>query len=241
MRYATFLLLFVVLPTVGALVAFRRSRAFGGHGRAVALTALIAFAWTVPWDNYLVYRGVWNYGGDRVWGVIGFVPVEEYAFFLLQPLMLGAFLGPALGDGAGGARPPTRSACAGGCCSAGAGAMAGALLWAGGGHGLYLGLILAWALPVLAGLWAYAGPHLWALRRPLGVLIAGATLWLWGADAFAIRDGIWSIADWASLGWGVAGLPVEEMTFFFLTNVLCVCSIVLFAHGPEIQPPFRRG
>jgi lycopene beta-cyclase len=246
--YATFLLLFVILPALIASAVL--TRAFPGFDRraglrAVGFTAGIAFAYTVPWDNYLVYRDVWRYGADRVVGVIGYVPVEEYLFFLLQPLFVGTVLVPLLWRAE--SRMPAPSRAPGqiralGVAGFGALALVGVtlLVWRQP-RGLYMGLILSWALPVLAGLWYYAGPHLWRLRRTLAAVIAGTTLWLWGADAFALRDGIWHIAEATSLGPGVAGLPVEEMTFFLVTTVLCAFSIVLFMHGDRITPPWRRG
>ena len=54
-------------------------------GQWTAILATVAFVWTTPWDNYLVKSGVWGYGNnDRVLYVIGFVPVEEYCFFICK-------------------------------------------------------------------------------------------------------------------------------------------------------------
>ena len=51
----------------------------------------------------LVFREVWGYPPGRVLATIGYVPVEEYMFFLLQPLLAGAtlywLLGRAIGRG----------------------------------------------------------------------------------------------------------------------------------------------
>ena len=57
----------------------------------LGVVLLLAFAYTTPWDNYLVFREVWGYPPGRVLATIGYVPVEEYAFFLLQPIMTGLF------------------------------------------------------------------------------------------------------------------------------------------------------
>jgi len=213
--------------------------------RAMLLTAVIAFAWTVPWDNYLVYRGVWGYGPDRVVGTVGYVPVEEYLFFLLQPFFVGAFVVPAVMRRSAVSTLPVptvrRVRIVGSAVFGGLALVGMTLLVLDNARGLYMGLILAWALPVLAGLWIYAGPHLWRMRRALGGVLLGLTLWLWMADRFAIGNGIWFIADAWSFGIEVAGLPVEEMTFFLVTNLLCAFSIVLFLHGDRIQPPWRRG
>jgi lycopene beta-cyclase len=74
---------------------------------ALALHAVIAFVYTTPWDNYLVYREVWGYPPGRVLGTIGYVPVEEYAFFVIQTLATGLF---AVRGGAGPAGRSTTAA-----------------------------------------------------------------------------------------------------------------------------------
>ncbi|MEL7363476.1 MAG: lycopene cyclase domain-containing protein, partial [Bacteroidota bacterium] len=59
--------------------------------RALGLIVVIAFVYTTPWDNYLVYREVWGYPPERVVARIGYVPIEEYMFFVLQSLITGLF------------------------------------------------------------------------------------------------------------------------------------------------------
>jgi lycopene cyclase domain-containing protein len=51
---------------------------------AGAVLALLALAYTTPWDNYLVYKGIWSYPPGRVMATIGWVPIEEYMFFVIQ-------------------------------------------------------------------------------------------------------------------------------------------------------------
>jgi lycopene cyclase domain-containing protein len=162
-----------IVPPIAALALLLRGRGvLDRRGTAfLALIAAIALVYTTPWDNYLVWRGVWGYGADRVIGTIGHVPVEEYLFFVLQPLLTGLWLylvlareGPArAGDGAGEGSGVRRVAVVGAVLYLGI-AVAGALLLLRE-ETTYLGLILAWAGPVLAGQWAYAGAGIWARRR----------------------------------------------------------------------------
>ncbi len=57
---------------------------------SVALLVLIALVYTTPWDNYLVATYVWWYDPDLVTGLtIGYVPIEEYTFFIVQSLLTG--------------------------------------------------------------------------------------------------------------------------------------------------------
>ena len=60
---------------------------------AVAVHVLVAIVYTTPWDNYLVATNVWWYDPQLVSGVtIGWVPIEEYTFFVLQTIMTGLWL-----------------------------------------------------------------------------------------------------------------------------------------------------
>ena len=257
MTYLAFHAVFI-LPPIVALAVWLRGR-WGMLPRravpALAGIAAIALAYTTPWDNHLVARGVWRYGADRVVGVIGYVPVEEYLFFILQPVLAGLWFYAVLarrGGDAGGSTPPPRQlrrftpaeavAVHEGFYTAGiriAGAAAwlivaaiGAAALVIGGGGTYAGLILAWAAPVLAGLWFYGGGEIWPRRRACLAALAAPTLYLWIADAIAIRLGIWSIDPRLSTGIAVAGLPVEEALFFLVTNLLVVFGLIALLHPP---------
>lgn len=243
MTYLTFLLVFV-LPAIALGVVLRRPPIAGvGAPRAtwaIPLTSLIAFVYTTPWDNYIVREGVWTYGADRVLGVIGYVPVEEYAFFALQPVLAGVWLYRALerrpfdGDAA---REPVRWIGVGVFALV---TLAGALLLAGPRSGFYLGMILAGFGPVLAGLWAYGGPHFAVLADRWLPVVAVVGTYLNVCDRFAIGDGIWHITEATSTGLHVAGLPIEEAVFFYVTSLLSVFSVLLFLHGDRIRPFWRR-
>jgi lycopene beta-cyclase len=240
--YLAFHLVFIV-PPIAALALLLRAGRPGALGRRrmayLGLVAAIALVYTTPWDNHLVWRGVWGYGPDRVIGTIGWVPVEEYLFFVLQPLLTGLWLYLVLGreapgragSGAGEARAARRVAAAG--------ALAYLLIAVAGGLLLlreettYLGLILAWAGPVLAGQWAYAGAGIWARRRSWFVAVAVPTAYLWVADAVAIRLGIWEISERFTVGLRVWTLPLEEAVFFLAANLMVVQGLLLFLHPPR--------
>ena len=234
MSYLVFHLVLVLPPIVLMAVTLPASLNELGGWRARAalpLIATIALTYTTAWDNYLVAREVWWYGPDRVLATIGFVPVEEYLFFILQPILTGLFLFqylarrtdplPVAGAGSAWGGFFTFAAITGG----------GILLLNGGPEGLYMGLVLTWACPLLAGMWLYDGETLWAHRRTLLYAVGVPTVYLWGADAIAITAGIWTISNTYTLGLAVGNLPVEEATFFLVTNLLVVKGILLLLYG----------
>lgn len=241
MTYLQFHLVFILPPllVLGGLVYRRPPAHYAWRGlwRALGLTTLIAFVYTTPWDNFLVANQIWWYGPERVLAVWGYVPVEEYLFFILQPLLTGLWLYVLLRQPPE-IRPlsdPMQVRVFGALCWLGL-ALLGAWLL-GRTWGTYMGLILVWAAPVLAGMWAWKGDAFWQVRRIWGWTIAVPTLYLWMADRVAIGLGIWTISPEQTLGGHIFGLPLEEAVFFLVTNILCVQGIMLFLNiwHPEVE------
>lgn len=199
------------------------------------VVAVIALLYTTPWDNYLVWRGVWSYRPERVasfWRV-GYVPLEEYLFFLLQPILTGLCLwsfGAARFGGTRRAYPTKglwRLRLAGAAVAASLG-VGGMFALATGGRWLYAGLILVWGTPPLTLHWLYGGDVLWDECQVALPAFLLATVYLWVADRVAIGAGIWSVSPLHSTGWTLLGLPVEEALFFAVTNGLIVQTLTLF-------------
>jgi lycopene cyclase domain-containing protein len=90
-----------------------------------------------------------------------------------------------------------------------------------------MGAILTWAGPVFALQWAVGWRYLLAVRRRVAAGIGVPTAYLCGADWVAIRNGIWPISSEHTTGLALAGLPVEEATFFLLTTAFVVQGLVL--------------
>ncbi len=232
MTYLEFHLVFV-LPVllVMLILSYRELKRLARPGwLSFLVLVLIAVIYTTPWDNYLVYKGIWYYSPDRVLGTIGWVPYEEYAFFVLQTLCTGLFyywlarpsrwrdvLLPAL--------PAFRSR----YVVLGLVAMIlASVVGLGYEPTLYLSLILVWGLPVVLLHWVVGGKSLVFYGRRNWLVIMLASLYFWLADAYAIDKEIWLISERYTTGFKIFSLPIEEAVFFFMTNVLVVQGLCLF-------------
>ena len=81
------------LPALCLLLFLARRRLRPAHWKALSVLSVIVMAATTPWDNWAVYRGIWAFDPARVHmvtvplgGVTWRLPVEEYAFFLLETI-----------------------------------------------------------------------------------------------------------------------------------------------------------
>jgi lycopene cyclase domain-containing protein len=242
MKYFGFLARYVILPffVIRALIWWLRQRGqtmphslnAWNEESALALHSTIALTYTTIWDNYLVASEVWGYDPKRVAGVtIGWVPVEEYTFFVLQPLMVGSWLQLLARFLPVDETPYTRRF-AGRLVATGA--MGG--IWAvstvdlfrGPQRRKYLDLILAWALPPVMLQTAFGGDILWRHRRLIAASLLPASAYLGWADSRAISEGIWKISTKKTIGVDVIPkLPLEEFLFFLMTNILLVFGITL--------------
>jgi lycopene cyclase domain-containing protein len=248
---------FVVLPLVALRLILAAGRRLG-HKPPQELTnwpedkvllahAAVAVAYTTVWDNYLVASGIWGYDRKLVSGVkLGWVPIEEYTFFVLQPLLTGSLLQTLMRYLP--ADPPTedtmprqRAVVTGGLAAAWLASLYG--LWKGGPRRRYLSLITGWALPPIMLQTAFGGDILWRHRRLIAAALIPASVYLGVADSKAIRAGTWHISDKKTVGLNVIPhLPLEEALFFVLTNVLLIfgVTLVLSKESEKRLPQFLR-
>ena len=246
MTYFGFLALFLALPLVAisliTLFDARRDRGWftsrAGKLAAGALLAhvVLALTYTTPWDNYLVATRVWWYDPARVLGItLGWVPLEEYLFFILQTLFAGLLLFAVA------RRLPPNNSIANNKSLRLISASAVAIVWLasvfilalGWKPGTYIGLELVWALPPIILQLAVGADILWRYWRSVFSVLFGVALYLSVADSLAIGAGVWTIDPAQSLKVFIGGvLPVEELFFFLLTNTLLVFGLTL-ALAPE--------
>jgi len=192
----------------------------------------LALAYTTPWDNYLVANRIWWYDPTLVTGItLGWVPIEEYTFFVVQTLLVGLWVLFWLRR-----QPwPQRTMQANRAIRWLSGAVAGVIwlsgliaLLSGWPQGRYMAILLVWALPPIILQLGFGADILWHYRRPVLIGLLPPFLYLCLLDGSAIFGGTWTINPQNTLGIDLFGiLPLEEITFFLLTCVLICFGIVL--------------
>ena len=257
MTYFGFLFRFVFIPILILLAIVlwdnKRGRQIHGfrNGRAVwiaiGIHVFLAVAYTTPWDNYLVATGVWYYNPDLVTGIlIGYVPIEEYTFFIVETILAGLwwwFLARRVSPLPKGDREAPRR---GGSGVKGSfkpnktlvylSASVLILLWFifayvfffGDEQWTYLSITLFWALPAILPQLLFGADILWHYRKLVfwAILIPGAYLSL--MDIVALRETTWSISHTQTTGILFFDiLPLEEVVFFFITNILISFGMTL--------------
>jgi lycopene cyclase domain-containing protein len=229
MTYLQFLIVFLIIPLVFMGVAFKKSNI--PHKKeffwGILTLVLLAVTYTTPWDNYLVATKVWWYGEDRVIGTIGYVPIEEYMFFVLQTLFTGLFcfflqkVIPLKMDGGNSSLKSVITVIYCGFFLLGVYSLTVTSM-------KYLGLILTWAIPILILQWVIGAQHLIKNAKIFLITFIAPSAYLWIADALAIKWNIWAISEKFTIGIKFGTLPLEEAVFFLVTNLMVAQGLILF-------------
>ena len=242
MTYLSFLLRFVCIPIlilfIIALWDERRGKHIKGlqDGRAVwmaiGIHVLLAVLYTTPWDNYLVATGVWYYNPALVTGmVIGYVPVEEYTFFVVETILAGlwwAFLARRLPRPEIDFKPHKAIVYDLAILLIFTWLSFAHLLFFGAARWTYLSLTLFWALPAIFPQLLFGADSLWHYRKLVFWAIVIPAAYLSLTDVIALKDTTWSISQSQSTGVLFFGiLPLEEVVFFFITNTLITFGLTL--------------
>ncbi len=209
---------------------------------------VVAMIYTTPWDNYLVATSVWWYDPDLVTGyTIGWVPIEEYTFFVVQTIATGLWvwwLAKRLNLSEPFApRPALRWGITG--ATAVVWLISTVVLLSGYEPATYLTLILSWALVPFLVQFAFGADILWTYRPLVFWGIVPSTLYLAVADAIAINAGTWTISPTQTFHILLGGiLPLEEFIFFLVTNTLVTLGMTLVlaveSHTRVTELPFLK-
>lgn len=262
MSYFSFLGWFIGIPLLLlTLLAWRdrrqglqRPQALQSWPFSIVVSAhvVVAVLYTTPWDNYLVATGVWWYDPALVTGILlGWVPIEEYTFFVVQTIFTSLWLLAVARR-----TQPTQASigliatdeaqhrnglwlrigavlCVGPIWLASVG-----LLFSGWSPGTYLALELAWALPPIIFQLGFGADILWHYRRIILWSLLPTTLYLSAVDTIAIGAGTWTIDPAQSTGLLLGSLPIEEFIFFLVTNTLVIFgSVLVLAHRSQQRVP----
>lgn len=260
MSYFGFLAIFLGVPIVLLTAVLVREWRGGRRLSAVRsnfpfhlvllIHIIVAFIYTTPWDNYLVATNVWWYDPNLVTGIVfGWVPIEEYTFFIVQPIMTGLWLWLLARRGAFAPKRPwdtstqqqgNRFRQLGISALVAIWVIMVAILLVGWQPGTYMALELGWAVPPLLLQFWFGGEIIWHYRRLILGGIIPTTLYLAAADALAIQSGTWTIDPVQSLNIYIGGiLPIEEFLFFLLTNSM-LCLGMTLALAPASQEKFDK-
>lgn len=237
LTYLGFHAVFVIPPIVLlGWLAYHREGAMWGKPAHSGLAIIIGLAvlYTTPWTNMMIPEGVWWYADGTVIATIWHTPLEEYMFFILQPLLTGFWLYHVMPRADLSLSIPTWHRAVG--AMAGLGISVGGWWLMATESTFYLGSLLWWSGPILAIQWAFGITYLVAVWRRAAVAIGVPTLYLWVADWTAIELGIWVISSTHTTGYGLAGLPIEEALFFLCTNVFIVQGVVLYVWVVDQRP-----
>jgi len=247
MTYFGFLLRFLVIPIIVFLFITwwdnkndRHTLGFA-DGRAVwiaiAVHVVLAVVYTTPWDNYLVATGVWYYNPNLVTGMVsGYVPIEEYTFFVLETILSGLFwwfLARRISQPKE-FTPSKLIRVITVFVLFFTWVIFTALFFSDNQPISYLSITLFWALPAIFPQLLYGADILWHHRKLVALTILVPSVYLSLMDIVALKNTTWSISPSQTTGVLFFGiLPLEEVVFFFITNILIAfgMTLLLSDHG----------
>ena len=242
MTYFGFLLRFLLIPIIIFLAVTiwdsRNSKQIPGfkNGRAVwtAIGAhiLLAVTYTTPWDNYLVATNVWYYNPKLVTGIVfGYVPIEEYTFFIVETVLSGLwwwFLSRRLSPPSAEFKPNKKIIQISSGLLIFVWMIFTYLFFFGAEKWTYLSITLFWALPAILPQLLFGADILWHYRKLVFWAIMVPGMYLSLMDIVALSDTTWAISKSQTTGVLFFGiLPLEEVVFFFITNVLITFGMTL--------------
>jgi lycopene cyclase domain-containing protein len=235
MTYFRFHLIFNLPVRVVLTVLNWHPRFRVGEPTAFGLVLLAVMVFTTPWDNLAAKWGIWGFPRQKYSLRIGYLPVEEYIFFLLQSInvmlavrALFLFFPHWLT-----ARETDIDIWTKVCL------VVSILPWflivlqlralrSKKGPCINYAIHLAWFLPVIYAQWVIAPLLFWNHILFLTLVTSIFGVYYTVADLAAVRAGTWFFDEKQITGIKLNGvLPWEEIAFFFLTSLLVAQSYLL--------------
>jgi len=235
MTYFRFHLIFN-LPLLLALAALNVSTPWlREEVLAPVLVLLAVVIFTSPWDNLAAKWGIWGFPREKYSLRLGYLPLEEYAFFVLQSVNIMLTVRalfhffPELQTGQETDPGLVTYLCLGASVVPWA-IMAVQFYWLRRkvGPRANYAVHLTWFLPVIYAQWVLAPFLFWEHVGLLALVTVTFGTYYTLADFAAVRAGTWFFDEKQITGVKLAGvLPWEEVAFFFLTSLLVAQSYLL--------------
>ncbi|XP_026807314.1 bifunctional lycopene cyclase/phytoene synthase-like [Rhopalosiphum maidis] len=218
------------LSVIGVLALITRPFLCRMETTKIAFISTVALLYTTLCYNYTILNGARTYSPEKVSGVIGNIPVDEYISVVLQVVLvsLWAYLCVRWKHQCLNFNHDKQSY--------------QTIRWmpilllnvtTAIGYGLavpgqqtfYLGSIMCWASPVIMVMWYGAGNYFVKNLIPSSFAIAIPTLYLLLVNRIALKEDVWHLNKTTSLNVSVAnGLPLEEALFTFITTAMIVLA-----------------
>ncbi|HCA43033.1 MAG TPA: hypothetical protein DEP28_07250 [Bacteroidetes bacterium] len=232
MTYSEFLIYFLIIPII-FLIFLVRKNIKKQHIIVLISTSLIAFLATSLWDNYAVYSKIWMFPPEKTLGIyFWYVPIEEYSFFFLQTYLTGLlqfFLLFKLKNSRESLNPNPTFLTSVFCLIILNFSVVsqGEIIKLPFGKFNYIFHLFSWAgffiiVQLIAG-WKKILNNLKIVIFPVLIM----TIYFALVDSVAIGNGIWNFDPEQTLGFKIGNVPLEEILFFFCTNLLVTECIVL--------------
>jgi len=235
MSYFRFHLLFNLPPLVLLTVLNAQSTWTRGEMLAFGWVLVAVMVFTTPWDNFAAKWGIWGFPREKYSLRLGYLPVEEYAFFVLQSVNVMLTVRALF------------HFCPDWLTGQETGVDTWTLLCLGvsiipwvviawqlrslrkkQGPRVNYAIHLVWFLPVVYAQWILAPPLFLGHSGLLSLVMAIFGIYYSLADFIAVRGGTWFFDEKQITGFKIAGiLPWEEVAFFYLTTLLVAQSYLL--------------
>lgn len=223
MTYIEFLLIFTVIPIIILLFLLRKNLD-AVYLKWLLVVSVIAFTATSGWDNYAVYSGIWHFPEDKTLSIkLFYVPVEEYMFFFLQTFTTGLVQFIFIKKYFNGSQKYFSFL------------LAAVLIFQTNeitklpfDNFNYLFHLFSWGgffilIQIIAGR-KKIPKYISAIIIPSVIM----TIYFSIADSISIGQGIWDFDPLQTTGIRIFNIPLEEILFFLVTNILITEAMILF-------------
>jgi len=244
MTYSQFLIIFTVIPIIVLLYLLRKELT-RKYINTLLLVSAIAFTATAIWDNYAVYSGIWMFPREKTLGIyFYYVPLEEYLFFFLQTYLTGLvqlfylFRFYKNGTTKKGVGTSMRSLFSLNVCALiiNFSQIENEPLKLPFGKWNYLFHLFAWAGTFILIQLIFGRKKIIPNLKLIAVPTVIMTIYFSLADSISIGNGIWSFDPAQTIGTKLGNVPVEEILFFLMTNILITEAMVLFLNQDLLIP-----